>query len=126
MSQGDLSRVERDNWAFSWDLGALGTEPFTMDGTYFVSAQAFDARGVPGETRSVTVHLNRRMPYAPAACSAGHNRQHGGVVDLDWARNLERDVIGYRVSRDGLLGSAADLHGPRARLHGRDELQRRP
>ena len=46
-----------------------------MDGTYHVSAQAFDTRGVPGEARSVTVHVNRRIPYAPTSVKLGTQRR---------------------------------------------------
>ena len=109
VSQGDVSGSGATTWAFTWDLGTLGTAPFTMDGTYQVSAQAFDSRGVPGEARSVTVHVNRRIPYAPASLKLGRNEQHGGIVDLDWSRNLERDVIGYRVWRVGLLGARTQI-----------------
>jgi prepilin-type N-terminal cleavage/methylation domain-containing protein len=109
VSQGDLSGAGATNWAFSWDLGTLGTSPFTMDGTYLVSAQAFDSRGVPGEARAVTVHVNRRIPYAPSSVTVGRNERHGRVVDLDWARNAERDVIGYRVWRVGLLGDRTQV-----------------
>jgi prepilin-type N-terminal cleavage/methylation domain-containing protein len=109
VSQGDLSGSSTTSWAFTWNVGTLGTAPFTTDGTYQVSAQAFDSRGVPGESRSVTVHLNRRIPYAPTNVVIGRNDQHGGVVDLDWSRNQERDVLGYRVYRVGLLGSRTQI-----------------
>lgn len=109
VSQGDVSGSGATTWGFTWNLGTLGTAPFTMDGTYQVSAQAFDIRGVPGEARSVTVHVNRRIPYAPANLKLGRNGQHGGVVDLDWSRNLERDVVGYRVWRVGLLGARTQI-----------------
>jgi prepilin-type N-terminal cleavage/methylation domain-containing protein len=109
VSQGDVSGAGATSWAFAWDLGTLDTPPFTMDGTYVVSAQAFDSRGVPGEARSVTVHVNRRIPYAPTDLKLGRNEQHGGVVDLDWSRNPERDVIGYRVWRVGLLGARTPI-----------------
>jgi type II secretory pathway pseudopilin PulG len=99
VSQGDLTGTGATAWSISWGLGTLDADPFTLDGTYLVSAQAFDSRGVPGEARSVTVHVNRRIPYAPASLTAGRNVQHGGVVDLDWTRNRERDVLGYRVWR---------------------------
>ena len=109
VSTGDLSGVSTTSWAFSWNLGTLGTAPFTMDGTYLVSAQAFDSRGVPGEARAVTVHVNRRIPYAPTNVKLGRNEQHGNVVDIDWSRNLERDVLGYRVWRVGLLGARTQI-----------------
>jgi prepilin-type N-terminal cleavage/methylation domain-containing protein len=109
VSQGDISGSSATNWAFDWTIGALDTPPFTLDGTYLVSAQAFDTRGVPGEARSVSVHLNRRIPYAPTGVKLGRNVQHGGIVDLDWRRNAERDVIGYRVYRVGLLGGRTQI-----------------
>ena len=109
LSQGDLSGSSATSWAFAWDLGVLGTAPFTMDGVYSVSAQAFDSRGVPGESRSITVHLNRRIPFEPTNVTVGQNVQHGGVIDLDWLRNLERDVIGYRIWRVGLLGARTQI-----------------
>jgi prepilin-type N-terminal cleavage/methylation domain-containing protein len=109
VSQGDLGGGGATSWGFSWNLGTLGTAPFTMDGTYLVSAQAFDAAGIPGETRSVTVQVNRRIPYAPTNVKLGRNVQFGGVVDLDWSANLERDVLGYRVWRVGLLGARTQI-----------------
>jgi type II secretory pathway pseudopilin PulG len=109
IGQGELTGASATDWGFSWDLGTVGTDPFTLDATYLVSAQAFDSRGVPGETRSVNVHVNRRIPYAPANVTAGRNVRHGGVVDLDWLRNRERDVIGYRVWRVDLLGGRTQI-----------------
>ena len=104
LSQGSIAGSASSSWTFNWDLGTSGTPPFVFDGTYLVSAQAFDARGVPGETRSVSVHVNRRVAFAPPSLTAGRNVQHGGVVDLDWQRNSERDVVGYRVWRVSGLG----------------------
>lgn len=98
-SNGDLSGSATTSWSFTWSLGTLGTAPFVYDGTYLVSAQAFEARGIPGEARAVSVSVNRRVPYAPTSLVGGRNLRDGGVVDLDWARNKERDVIGYRVWR---------------------------
>ena len=103
VSQGALSGSSATAWVFDWDLGTLGTAPFVYDGSYLLSAQAFDTRGVPGETRSVTVHVNRDKAFAPGSFSGGKNVQHGGVVDLDWLRNKERDVVGYRVWRVNAL-----------------------
>ena len=103
-SNGEVTGSSATSWTFNWNLGTLGTDPFVYDGTYLVSAQAFDSRGIPGEARAVSVHVNRRVPYAPASLIGGRNVQHSGVVDLDWARNKERDVIGYRVYRTQLLG----------------------
>jgi hypothetical protein len=104
VSYGEVTGASATTWSFTWDLGTLGTSPFVYDGTYLVSAQAYDSRGIPGEARAVSVHLNRRIPYAPVSLNAGRNVQHGGVVDLDWPRSPERDVIGYRVWRVQLIG----------------------
>ena len=105
VSQGTLAGTSVTSWQFDWNLGTLGVDPYVTDGTYLTSAQAYDSRGVPGETRSVSVHVNRRVAFAPTSVTAGRNDQHGGVVDLDWLRNKERDVVGYRVWRVSLLGA---------------------
>jgi len=97
VSMGDLAG-SGTSWPFTWELGPIDA-PLVTDGTYTIQAQAFDSRGVPGEARAVTAHVNRRQPLAPTAVSGGFNDQHGGIVDLRWQRNLERDVVGYRVYR---------------------------
>ena len=82
-------------WSFSWILPSV-------DGAYEVSAQAVDASGNSGETRSLTVTLNRYPPSAPEDFVAGRN---GSVVEAEWTPNAERDVIGYRVYREAQLGA---------------------
>jgi prepilin-type N-terminal cleavage/methylation domain-containing protein len=104
VSTGEVTGAAATTWSFTWNLGTLGTNPFVLDGTYLVSAQAYDISGVPGEARAVSVHVNRRIPYAPATLVAGTNLRFGKVVDLDWDPNQERDVVGYRVYRVQLLG----------------------
>lgn len=99
VSYGEVTGASATTWSFSWNLGTLGTDPFVYDGNYLLSAQAFDSRGIPGEARAVSVSVNRREPYAPTSFRGGRNVQHGNVVDLDWSRNKERDVIGYRIWR---------------------------
>jgi prepilin-type N-terminal cleavage/methylation domain-containing protein len=104
LSYGELNGSSSTNWTLTWNLGTLGTGPFVYDGTYLLTAQAFDATGIPGEARSVSVSVNRRIPYAPGSLVGGRNVQHGNVVDLDWAQSPERDVVGYRISRVQSLG----------------------
>ena len=104
VSYGEVTGASATSWSFTWNLGTVGTNPSVYDGTYLVSAQAYDARGIPGEARAVSVHVNRSDPFAPAGLVGGSNVQHSGVVDLDWARNKERDVLGYRIWRVQLLG----------------------
>jgi hypothetical protein len=72
-----------------------------LDGTYIVSAQAFDARGIPGQMRSTSVQLNRSAPAAPTGLAGGRNDRISTqpIVDLQWDKNLERDILGYRVYR---------------------------
>ena len=93
------------SWNWKWPLGTLGTndpQGAVLDGSYLVGAKAFDANGVSGATRSVTVVLNRRQPYKPANFLGGRN---GNSVEFEWAPNAERDIEGYRVYQEGgLLG----------------------
>jgi prepilin-type N-terminal cleavage/methylation domain-containing protein len=88
-------------WGFTWDLGTRlsTTSPWVRDGTYTVQAQAFDARGVPGEAKSVTVHINRDKPEPVTGLVAGYNAPMK-VVDMRWNRYDERDLQGYVVIRE--------------------------
>jgi prepilin-type N-terminal cleavage/methylation domain-containing protein len=95
------------NWTFSWGLGTVsaGSAPSAgevLDGSYVVGAKAFDSYGAYGQTRSLTLRLNRRAPYAPTRFEAGRN---GSAVDFEWSANAERDIKGYRVYRDPLVGA---------------------
>lgn len=107
VSQGDATG-SGTNWAFTWNLGTPKLAPFNADGTwvvdgnYTVSAQAFDARGVPGESRLVTISINRHAPSAPSGLEGGYNARLG-VVDLRWSRIAERDIRGYKVYRASSL-----------------------
>lgn len=88
-------------WTFTWPLGSVsgGTTPGAtevVDGSYLVGLKAFDANGQFGQSRSVTVLLNRRAPYPPVDLRVGRN---GGAVDLEWQPNPERDIATYRGYR---------------------------
>ena len=104
VSGGDASGSP-PNWGFTWNLGTPKLTPLTIDGSwvvdgnYVVQAQAFDVRGVPGEARLVTVHINRHKPAAVSGLDGGYNSRFGGVVDLRWNANGERDIRGYAVYR---------------------------
>jgi len=102
-------------------LPCPGTSTFTwsadrQDGTYVVSAQAFDATRRSGGPRAITVRLNRNAPEAVSGLVGGRN---GGLanqpvgrtlgVDLEWQAGLEGDVEGYRVFRK--LNSSAGYTG---------------
>jgi type II secretory pathway pseudopilin PulG len=102
------------SWTFSWNIGTVGVAPWTVDGTYTANVQPFDARGVPGERRAATVLLNRRVPLAPANVLGGRSDAGGGVIELEWTPNPERDVIGYRVYRTGSTNIKARICPPPA------------
>lgn len=100
-----FSLVSGTTWNATWDLGAVtsgnGARPAAtevLDGSYVVSAKAFDQYGQFGGTRSVTVLVNRRRPFAPARVEAGRN---GVGVEVEWSPARERDLEGYRVYRTG-------------------------
>jgi type II secretory pathway pseudopilin PulG len=87
-------------WGFTWSLGTAfsSPSPWVRDGSYTLPAQAFDSRGVPGEAKLVTVHINRHAP-ANVTGLAGNWNSSRGVVDMRWNRYDERDLQGYRVVR---------------------------
>jgi prepilin-type N-terminal cleavage/methylation domain-containing protein len=88
-------------WNFDWSLTDV------VDGTYEVSAQAFDDHGVSGASRVLTVRVNRYPPEKPRNLLVGRN---GSIVDIEWAANRERDVVGYTVyRRDGTVNTPVCL-----------------
>ena len=92
---------------FKWDIDTGGTH--VPDGTYLVSVTAFDVEGTPGPTRSRTIRLNRDAPIAPADVFGGWNSRADftdvqDIVEIQWARNTEPDVTGYRVYRVAVTG----------------------
>ena len=99
-------------WGFNWDIGTVGVGRWTVDGTYTASVQPFDSRGTPGERRAATVLLNRRAPLAPQNMAGGRSDAGGGVVELEWTANAERDILGYRVYRTGSTSIKARICPP--------------
>jgi Tfp pilus assembly protein PilV len=99
LTGGDATGGPTD-WGFTWDLGTRlsTTSPWVRDGTYNVQAQAFDSRGVPGEAKIVTVHVNRDVPAPVTGLISGYNAPKN-VVDMRWNRYDERDLQGYVVIR---------------------------
>ncbi|MCW3013248.1 MAG: prepilin-type N-terminal cleavage/methylation protein [Solirubrobacterales bacterium] len=88
-------------WSFTWSLGSVsaGSAPGSgevVDGSYLVGLKAYDANGQFGQTRALTVLINRRVPYAPQGLRAGRN---GTVAELEWQPSPERDVELYRGYR---------------------------
>lgn len=99
------------SWTFAWSIGSHGTyqcgvaPTWTVDGDYLVNAQAFDARGIPGDLRTEPVSLDRAAPGPPCGLAGGRN---GSIVDLQWLKNPERDIAGYRVFRVAIAGESSD------------------
>lgn len=94
-----------------WDIGTSGSGSEILDGAYEMSAQPFDDRDIAGEAKRANVVLNRRQAYAPPSLSGGHDTRIGDWVDLQWAQNSERDILGYRVfwsGADGIAGNGDD------------------
>ncbi len=89
-------------WGLDWDLGTAFSAPpaqWVRDGSYTIQAQAYDSRGVPGEAKIITVHVNRHQSRPVTGLDGDWNTRHGGVVDMRWDRYDERDLQGYRVVR---------------------------
>ena len=87
---------------FDWVIDGPSTH--VPDGTYVVSFTAFDAEDTPGPTRSRTIRLNRDVPSGPEDVFGGFNPRTGfptqkDVVEIQWSRNNEPHVKGYRVYR---------------------------
>lgn len=102
--------VNANSATFTWHINdAVDVVP---DGTYVVSVTAFDAEGTPGPTRSRTLRLNRLVPSPPQNVFGGWNPRTGfavkDIVEVQWARNVEPDVTGYRVYRK-VNGGADEL-----------------
>jgi hypothetical protein len=97
---GDDAGGGSTEWGFDWGFGTefSSSSPWVRDGSYTISAQAYDSRGVPGEAKIVTVHVNRHAPAAVTGLAGGYNAAHK-VVDMRWNRYDERDLQGYRVVR---------------------------
>ena len=90
------------SWGFTWNLGTRlsPTSSWVHDGTYTVQAQAFDSRGVPGEAKLVTAHINRGVPEPVTGLISGYNATLPvPAVEMRWNRYDERDLQGYVVIR---------------------------
>jgi prepilin-type N-terminal cleavage/methylation domain-containing protein len=102
-AQGPITSGSGLAWSFTWDIGTAGAANSVVDGSYVVSAQAFDTYGQSGPTKSYTVTLNRLAPTKVAGLAGGRTVDPGDpskqAVDLEWLPNPERDIIGYSVDR---------------------------
>jgi prepilin-type N-terminal cleavage/methylation domain-containing protein len=112
-------------WTTTWSLGspALAINPpltgswppqyspaTVLDGSYTVTAQAFDTLGIAGDARVAVLPLNRSLPTTVVGFEAGRN-SYQGSVDFQWNPSPERDITGYRVYNagpDNTLGNGND------------------
>jgi prepilin-type N-terminal cleavage/methylation domain-containing protein len=125
-SRGEATRTpigSSTSWTFDWDLKPVGTfacqtppPNWTLDGNYLVAGQAFDSNGIQGQRRTLTVTINRSLPFMTCGLDGGYNNPPGQgsiaakppVVDLQWKANPERDIVGYRVYRKALGSPSPD------------------
>jgi prepilin-type N-terminal cleavage/methylation domain-containing protein len=112
-SQDPITTGSNLAWSFTWPLGAPDADGSVVDGTYLVSAEAFDTYGVAGASRSLTVSLNRSLPDAVTGFGGGRTgdptRPADQVVDLEWLPNRERDIVGYSVTRKDAAGNEVEV-----------------
>jgi hypothetical protein len=103
-------------WTTTWQLGTAATGQPTstagwatsqynaattvLDGTYTVTAQAFDDRGIAGDSRVAVLPLNRSYPITVTGLEVGRNF-NVDKIELRWNQNPELDIIGYRVYHSG-------------------------
>lgn len=80
------------NWTFTWPISGVA------DGTYVVSARAYNGSGAYGPAYQLNFSLNRNAPLAPANFVAGLNPADSSV-DSEWLANTEHDIVGYHVYR---------------------------
>jgi hypothetical protein len=78
------------------------------DGTYTISAQAFDAQGNSGTKSSLQITLNTHQVIPPATVQAGYNSQISGV-DIEWVPSIDQDVLYYNVYRQYGAGAAVKV-----------------
>jgi prepilin-type N-terminal cleavage/methylation domain-containing protein len=115
-------------WGTNWALGAapVGKDPLTanwsttqydpattvLDGTYTVTAQAFDELGIAGDSRAAVLPVNRSRPITVTGFDVGVNFNFDpNIVEFQWRQNPELDIIGYRVYElgpDNTLGNGND------------------
>jgi prepilin-type N-terminal cleavage/methylation domain-containing protein len=102
-SQAPITTGGGVNWSFRWPVGQPDAVGSVVDGTYVLSAEAFDQYGVAGASRSLTVVLNRTPADKVTGLGGGRTGDLGApeaqVVDLEWLPTPERDIVGYTVER---------------------------
>ncbi len=79
-----------------------------VDGTYTISALAFDVNGDSGTKSSLQITLNRHQVIPPSSVNAGYNQRIGGA-DVEWVPSVDQDVLYYDVYRQYGSNSAVEV-----------------
>ena len=96
-SPDDTSTTSTFTWVFP-----------SADGTYTISAVAFDINGNSGSKSSLQITLNLHQAIPPATVQAGYNPRIGGV-DVEWVPSIDQDVLYYNVYHQVGNGSAVKV-----------------
>jgi prepilin-type N-terminal cleavage/methylation domain-containing protein len=99
---GNASGTGTGPYTLTWVFGDPTTTP---DGTFVITAKAVDDYSVAGQSRSVTVQLNRRVPPALTGFVAGWNPRFN-TTEFVWNASVEGDLDHYEVFK-GPTGTAA-------------------
>lgn len=92
--------------SFTWDIptATVGGTLYTIDGTYSISAIAYDANGNSGTRSTLQVSVNEHPVLAPATIVAGFDGKINsgtlgvqGGVDIQWVPSVDQDVLYYNV-----------------------------
>src|SRR4051812_34322201 len=108
-----------NSWTFNWLLGTPtidntagsvnqgkcitpSTSGFVFDGTYNVGALPLDNNALAGSGASTPVTINRCAPIQPPNFNATGRDKFMGTqnqIDIEWDKNPEGDLVGYKVFR---------------------------
>jgi prepilin-type N-terminal cleavage/methylation domain-containing protein len=115
-SQGPVTNGSGNTWRFSWPLGNASDAGSVVDGTYVVSAEAFNQYGQAGASKSYTLTINRRAPERVTGVAGGRTADasapHGDVVFIEWLPNRDLDITGYTVYRRDASGPVVVCPAP--------------
>lgn len=84
--------------SFTWTYPTttVNGSSYTIDGTYTITAVAYDADGNSGTRSTLQVTVNQHPVLPPSAVTAGWNDLMGGV-DVQWLPSVDQDVLYYQV-----------------------------
>jgi hypothetical protein len=82
--------------SFTWKYPTttVNGSTYTIDGTYTITAVAYDADGNSGTRSTVQVTVNQHTVLPPTSVTAGWNDLMQGV-DIQWLPSVDQDVLYY-------------------------------